>query len=316
MRRKFSQTLVSCALMASVSVACGQADQTNSESKVYGGSKVKAGEWGSTIALSQGGSMYCSGTAITPYVVISAAHCAEGMSASSVTVYVGDGKDGGSVKGQYAVSKIVGSPKYNGNKGNDISYVVLKTPLDLPESAYVPVLTDSAEIKELLAIGAKAHIVGFGLRNGNGFGLKYEVDTTVVKSISTSLSYDAANEIAIGGGGKDSCNGDSGGPVYGQLKSGEWRVYGITSRGGSCGTGGIYGLMHSNICWVQEDSGLDLGLPAGVCGDVETPTQPEEPTTPTTPTTPTEPTQPSTPDNNDNSGSTGGICDWWPGLCS
>ena len=66
-------------------------------------------------------------------------------------------------------------------------------------------------------------------------GLKYEVDTTVVKNISTSIPYDALSEIAVGGGGKDSCNGDSGGPVYGQLKTGEWRVYGVTSRGGACG---------------------------------------------------------------------------------
>ncbi len=274
MRNKLSQNLVSCALMAVISVACGEAGQQNSESKVYGGSAVPKGGWQSTVALSSSGSMYCSGTAISPYVVISAAHCAVGKKASSVTVYVGDGKDGGYVRGQYEVAKIVASPDYNGNTGNDISYLVLKTPLDLPESAFVPVLTNPLEIKELLSVNAKAHIVGFGLRNGNEFGLKYEVDTSVVKNISTSLSYDAASEIAIGGGGKDSCNGDSGGPVYGQLKTGKWRVYGITSRGGACGTGGIYGLMHANICWIQKDSGINLNLPAGFCGGVVSPEGP------------------------------------------
>lgn len=274
MRNKLSHSLVSCALMAVISVACGEAGQQTSESKVYGGNAVAKGAWQSTVALSSGRSMYCSGTAISPYVVISAAHCAVGKKPSSVTVYTGDGKDGGYVKGQYQVAKIVASPDYNGNKGNDISYLVLKTPLDLPESAYIPVLTDAKEIKELLAVNAKAHIVGYGLRNGGDFGLKFEVDTTVVKNISTLLSYDADNEIAIGGGGKDSCNGDSGGPVYGQLKTGEWRVYGVTSRGGACGTGGIYGLMHANICWIQKDSGINLNLPAGVCGDA-----PSDPTT-------------------------------------
>lgn len=266
MRRQVNKALATCAFLA-LSVACGQADEQTSESKVYGGAKVPAGGWPSTVGLVQGGSLYCTGTAISPTVVISAAHCAQGMSASSVSVYVGDGKDGGYVSGQYKVKKIKYSPKYNGNKGNDISYIVLSTPLNLPESAYVPVLTDADEIAELNALGAKAQIVGFGLRNGNGFGLKYEVTTSVVKSISSGLSYDAKTEIAIGGSGKDSCNGDSGGPVYGQLKSGEWRVYGVTSRGGSCGTGGIYGLMHANICWVQSDSGVNLGLPAGVCED-------------------------------------------------
>lgn len=308
--RRISQTVLSCALMAAVSVACGQADQQNSESKIYGGTRVPAGGWPSTIALTQGGSIYCSGTAINPRVVISAAHCAQGFSASSVFVYTGDGKDGGNFKGQYAVSKIVASPKYNGGKGNDISYIVLKTPLDLPESAYIPVLTNAEEEAELLAVGAKAHIVGFGLRNGNGIGLKYEVDTTIVKNISTSLSYDAKTEVAIGGSGKDSCNGDSGGPVYGQLKSGEWRVYGITSRGGSCGTGGIYGLMHANICWVQDGAETDLGLPLGICGDTTTPNNPTYPDNGSS--------NNGSSNNNGNSSNNGNsnnnTCNWWEGC--
>lgn len=266
MRRELGRTLLACAFIASVSTACGQADEATSEQKVYGGTKVPTGNWLSTVGLSQGGSLFCTGTAITPTLVISAAHCAQGVSASSLTVYVGEGKDGGNVRGQYKVKKVVKSPKYNGSKGNDISFLVLSTPLDLPEEAYVPVLTDPEEIAELHKVGSKAQIVGYGLRNGNGFGVKYEVTAQVVKSISSFLSFDAKNEIAIGGGGKDSCNGDSGGPVYGQLKSGEWRVYGVTSRGGSCGTGGIYGMMHANICWIQENSGENLNLPEGYCG--------------------------------------------------
>ncbi len=258
--------VVSCALMASLAVACGQGDQEHSENKVYGGAKVTPGAWPSTIAISQYNSMFCSGTAISPTVIISAGHCAVNKNPSSVSVYVGDGVDGGYAKGQYAVSKIVASPKYGSGKGNDISYIILKTPLDLPASAYIPVLTDPEEIKELLAVGADAQIVGFGKRDGGKLGLKFEVTTKVVSKISAD-GHDPANEIAIGGGGKDSCNGDSGGPVYGQLKSGEWRVYGITSRGGACGTGGIYGLIHANLCWVQKDSGVNLNLPAGVCND-------------------------------------------------
>lgn len=274
MRRQLSQLLATCAFLG-LSVACGQADEQTSESKVYGGTKVPTGNWLSTVGISQGGSLFCTGTAITPNVVVTAAHCVRGASASSVTVYVGEGKDGGNVRGQYKASKLKASPKYS-SRGNDIAYIVLDSPLDLPDSAYVPVLTDADEIEELNAIGAKAQIVGFGLRNGNGFGLKYEVETSVVKSISTGLGYDAASEIAIGGGGKDSCNGDSGGPVYGQLKSGEWRVYGVTSRGGSCGTGGIYGLIHANICWIQTDSNVDLNLPAGTCGSTPAPIEEDE----------------------------------------
>jgi secreted trypsin-like serine protease len=248
--------LVPCSVVLSMTVGCGSVGDSTSEQKVYGGTRVPAGSWNNVVAITQRSSgMYCSGTAIAPTVVITAAHCIKGFSASNVAVYVGEGKEGGRVTGQYQAKKIKYSPKYNTT--NDIAYIELTKPLDLEESDYVPVLTDADEIDELLAIGGTGRIVGFGNRNDGGFGVKFEVDGKITKLTS--------NEITIGGGGKDSCQGDSGGPVFGKLANGEWRVYGVTSRGGACGTGGIYGLMHANICWVQEDSGVDLGLPEGTC---------------------------------------------------
>lgn len=239
-------------------ISCGSSSSEQSETSVYGGSKTPAGAWSNVVAITGGGGIFCSGTAVTPNLVITAAHCAEVYPSSQVSVYVGAGVEGGSVSGQYAATKFKASPKYGSSNGaNDIAYIVLKTPINLPASAFTPVLTDAAEVKELLAIGKTAHIVGFGNRDNGGFGVKFEVDANVTKVNSL--------EITIGGGGKDSCNGDSGGPVFGKLLNGQWRVYGVTSRGGSCGTGGIYGLMHANICWIQADSGLDLNLPAGTC---------------------------------------------------
>lgn len=248
--------LVPCSVVLSMAVGCGSAGQSTSEQKVYGGTRVPTGSWKNVVAITQkGGGMYCTGTAIAPTVVITAAHCAKGFKAANVAVYVGDGKEGGRVTGQYQAKTIKYSPKYN--MTNDIAYIVLTQELDLPEEAYVPVLTAEEEIDELLKVGGVGHIVGFGNRDDGGFGVKFEVDGKITKLTS--------NEISIGGSGKDSCQGDSGGPVFGQLANGEWRVYGVTSRGGACGTGGIYGLMHANICWVQEDSGVDLGLPEGTC---------------------------------------------------
>ncbi len=242
-------------LVLTLAMGCGASGGSDSESKIYGGTKVTAGAWPSTVAITSFLGMHCSGTAITPRVVITAGHCA-GASIGSTFVYTGEGKFFGLMKGQYKASRIVASPLYS-NSNNDIAYILLEKPLDLPASAYVPVLTDADEVEELLGVGANAHVVGFGNREDGGTGRKYEVDAPVTEVND--------NEVTIGGGGKDSCQGDSGGPVYGQLASGEWRVYGITSRGGACGTGGIYGRMDANICWVQEHSGQDLGLPAGFC---------------------------------------------------
>lgn len=237
---------------------CGASNPTHSEEKIYGGTKVPAGQWPGTVAITSFLGMHCSGTAITPRIVITAGHCA-GASIGSTYVYVGEGAIFGLVKGQYKATRVVASPLYaQAEEGwNDIAYILLDKPLDLPASAYIPVLTDEDEMKELLAVGATSHLVGFGNREDGGTGKKYEVDAKI-NSVND-------NEVNIGGDGIDSCQGDSGGPAYGQLANGEWRVYGVVSRGGACGTGGLYGRMNANICWIQENSGQDLGLPKGYC---------------------------------------------------
>lgn len=252
--------LLSSALVVLALSACGTQTSETSEQKIYGGTKVPAGGWPSTVGITSFLGMHCSGTAITPRVVITAGHCV-GASLGSTYVYLGEGAIFGLVKGQYKASRIKASPLYGqgSSQDNDIAYILLEKPLDLPASAYIPVLVDSEEIEELLSIGAKAQLVGFGNREDGGTGRKYEAETFVTKV--------GPNEVSIGGDGIDSCQGDSGGPVYGQLQNGDWRVYGVTSRGGACGTGGIYGRMDANICWIQEDSGEDLGLPEGYCED-------------------------------------------------
>jgi uncharacterized protein (TIGR03382 family) len=108
----------------------------------------------------------------------------------------------------------------------------------------------------VLQPGKDTTIVGFGNADNGPYGIKREV-TTQINQITND------NEAFIGGGGKDSCQGDSGGPVYVQLTTAEgfddtWRVFGITSYGGACGTGGYYSMMHIGMEWLESESGIDL----------------------------------------------------------
>jgi MYXO-CTERM domain-containing protein len=109
---------------------------------------------------------------------------------------------------------------------------------------------------DVLQPGKDTTIVGFGNADNGPYGIKREVVAPI-----NQITGD--NEAFIGGDGKDSCQGDSGGPVYVQLTSAEgfddtWRVFGITSYGGACGTGGYYSMMHIGMEWLESESGIDL----------------------------------------------------------
>ncbi|MFW7379067.1 MAG: S1 family peptidase [Oligoflexus sp.] len=251
---------LSCGALLASATACGPAAQEASEAKIYGGNQVEDGQWPSTVALSRSGRIFCTGTIVHQQLVITAAHCVSGIfNPRSVEVYAGEGSEGGRIRGQHAADSIAISPNYRRKTDgwDDIAYITLQEPIDIAVEDIVPILADPTELSEVIRRGNQVRIVGFGGRNGGGYGVKYETDAPI-----TSFN---ANEVSIGADGRDSCQGDSGGPAYGQLENGEWRVFGVVSRGGACGYGGIWGRMDANICWIQENSGIDLNLPAGVC---------------------------------------------------
>ena len=255
---KWAVVLGASALLFS---ACGSQDSApGSELDIYGGSKVEQGKWRSAVAITNNGTMFCSGTVVNPRLVITAAHCVRTIrNARVLGVYVGLGKEGGSVRQVTAVEKFAYSPRYSQNTAgwNDIAYLKLATDINVAPENIPQILTDKDEMAEILAVGKSVRLVGYGVRDDRGFGLKYEVEAPITKFND--------NEVSIGLNGRDSCQGDSGGPAYGQLQDGSWRVFGVVSRGGRCGTGGVWGRMSANLCWIQASSGVTLDLPEGFC---------------------------------------------------
>lgn len=211
-------------------------------SAIYGGTDVVACGWPTTVNLEGG----CTGTLVHPELVIYAAHCGDGYG----SVQFGENIQGGisrSVPTEFCKIKPGGQP---GN-GQDFAFCKLAEPqTDVP---IVPILMGCET--DLLQPGAEVTIVGFGNADTGPYGIKREV-TTTINQITPE------GEAFIGGGGKDSCQGDSGGPVFIQLPdgqgSGSWRVFGITSYGGECGTGGYYSMMHNGMAWFEQESGVDL----------------------------------------------------------
>jgi secreted trypsin-like serine protease len=157
--------------------------------------------------------------------------------------------------------------------------------LDLPESSYIPVLTNLKESQALLAAGQSVTAVGFGSRSNSNSdqaptGTKFEADFTIFDAVaeldkknengeSSHTAWDPESEIVVKDLDRGSCRGDSGGPLFARNDAGELRLFGIVSRAygqDTCASySTIFGLLTKSICWIEDSSKEDLGLPPNYC---------------------------------------------------
>jgi MYXO-CTERM domain-containing protein len=221
---------------------------------IYGGTPVAPGSWPAVVSINIG-SFLCTGTLVTPNVIFTAAHCLDdGPDVGTIIVRRGD-----DVNFPVTPIKAVAygaHPEFCGEESckediHDYGYVVLATPQnDITE--FPRVVQDQDEWDQLMAINSPITVVGYGQNEGDIAGIKRQVDVPITRFSSSGLEFQA------GGMGLDSCYGDSGGPAFAKLASGEWVLVGITSRGYTCGNGGFYAVPLGGLCWLQESSGLDL----------------------------------------------------------
>ena len=212
----------------------------------------------------------CTGTLIAPTVVVTAGHCfgCSGGGGDNAVVYFGGDID---EPGRTATGKIHQHPEYNTAAPNDLAVIVLDEAVTGIEPRRV---ATSADIKAMTF----GRVVGFGNSDHastGGYGVKRMIDVPLATaecsgSIGTSLGCDDKELVAgFVGLGPDSCNGDSGGPIY--LLVGDdarnddaWVVAGATSRATRsatrpCGDGGIYVRLDRYLDFIEDVSGVRPG---------------------------------------------------------
>lgn len=244
---------------------CGPSTQIQtSDLSIYGGERVSSGEWDNTVALTDAEGIFCTGTAVSPTVIITAAHCLiaekayQGSSGyefatqlkrkNEIRVYMGLGVQGGDISGQHFTERFGISPNYElegDSSDHDIGYVILKTPLDLPKEKFANIALD-AGFYASLKTGQSTRVVGFGRREGKKFGEKFLVNIPI-----TSLGN---KSITMGGGGRDACQGDSGGPAFARDDQGHWVLFAVTSQGDRCGKGGEWSLIYPDLRWLEQET--------------------------------------------------------------
>lgn len=268
-------------------------DPTTGPAEIVGGTLAPAGKWPDAVAVI-GNQGACTGTLIAPDVVLTAGHCVGGM-----TTVIANTLDYNTQTGQRATIK--SHTAYpNWETTYDVSVIILNTPITGVTPR--PVATTDCTMTTF-STKPTVQLVGFGATDVNAQAPNtklYEVAVPVTDAVGTTagMGYKAAvapgGEFGAGDGVKDSCNGDSGGPVYLNTPRG-YVVIGAVSRAydnatQACGQGGIYVRADKVLQWIETTAGKTVSKDN--CAASPPDPDPNDPNNPDNPNNPDDPNNP------------------------
>jgi secreted trypsin-like serine protease len=246
--------LLSGILLASISFT----EAAYSQSKIVGGTGVTPGQypWMAAIADTTGGSLFdrqsCGGSLIDPYWILTAAHCMDGESISGVQMVVNvtdlDDTSGAEIRGVRGIYIHPGFKDINGDLFNDVALVLLDSPINtVTPIEYATAFND-------VVTGDSVRAIGWGdTQSSPKFPTNLRMVDVLIKSISSANKAYGINRLdgrhlAASASGKDTCSGDSGGPLFDLdgAPGSQPLLVGITSYGLGCAKAGIPGI-YANV---------------------------------------------------------------------
>ncbi|MBQ4876390.1 trypsin-like serine protease [Pseudoalteromonas luteoviolacea] len=236
---------------------------TDVQPNVVGGIETPAYSRPYQVALLMNGRQGCGGTLISPDWVLTAAHCLDSASTSSLTVRVGAHSisrgDGQTIR----VSQIINHERWRGangiRSGYDIALLKLASPAP---NQYTPAKLPTAAIESQYAnVGAYVTVSGWGLTSNRGrpSDVLREAELPVISnnSCSSLLNFSIPGSVICGGGegGRSACNGDSGGPYAVRVGSDFYSI-GTVSWGIACQGATAFTRTTSYLDWIKQKTGI------------------------------------------------------------
>ncbi|XP_017835273.1 serine protease 53 [Drosophila busckii] len=225
------------------------------DGRIVGGVATSISSFPWQISLQRNGGHSCGGSIYNSRVIVTAAHCLQGVSASALRIRAGSSywNSGGSV---VSVASFKNHEGYNAKTMvNDIAVIRLSSALSFNGNIKAIGLASSTPNN-----GAAAVVSGWGtLKSGGSVPAQLQkVDLKIVgrtQCASSTYSYGSeikATMICAAASGKDSCQGDSGGPLVsgGQL-------VGVVSWGRGCAAPkypGVYANVAELRGWVSNNA--------------------------------------------------------------
>jgi secreted trypsin-like serine protease len=261
-RRRFA--VLACLASALLAAPAGRAQSP--EPRIIGGSTttIEQYPWQAAVVYDSakvGGNpfqrQFCGGSLITPYIVLTAAHCVfdtdpqnnSSLDEDDVNIVLGQTTLSTAPPGsEFDVQGVAYQDNYDDSYGpgqgvpsNDVGYIVLQspynatTPIDIAGSDE-GALWDSTSPEQITGWGATAES---GPGSGGSDTLRVATVPIVADSSCTAdygVYFNSSSMVCAGypEGGIDTCYGDSGGPMQAALDGGGYRLVGITSWGEGC----------------------------------------------------------------------------------
>ena len=261
------------ALCVLVPAAAGAQGKGTVQPKIVGGSQVSIAQypWQAAVVFSPSSEpgdaherQFCGGSLITSRIVLTAGHCVfdtdpDCLILCSLSDPGGDGTpkidpnnvdvvlgrttlSNASEGAEVGVQATAFQSNYNGNFQHhgvprfDVGYLVLNASASQPQIHIAG--TDEGS---LWAPGAPVDISGWGLTDESAADTEDALRATTVNIVPDSdcsddygNDFDDATMICASAPGRDTCSGDSGGPLQAAIGAGQYRLVGITGWGDGC----------------------------------------------------------------------------------
>ncbi len=271
MRVRFLAALMAIALLCVPASATAAPTQVP---RVIGGSASSIDQSPWQVLIVMRGVSQCSGSLVSPTIVVTAAHCLAGFSASDLRVWTGITKTSDRSAAQESpVASAVAHPSFDSRTfANDIGVITLSKPVDLLGKARTIALPYGVDALTWPASGTPASVSGWGVTSPSGGVTSDQLmraDLQVLAGPGQPCGQygpdlDPVQDICAGtpAGNIDACQGDSGGPLVTQGTVPF--LTGLVSSGNECakaGYPGLYSRVTTFLPWLTSQGSIPAAKP-------------------------------------------------------